>query len=110
MINGICIPATITDPARLVEIADSESLGTLVGGWLEALMIDGTTTCYLNEEGKLKGLPVNVRATAMLAHRLAPSDMIVGDVVLLGFDPETGDDLSLPNATEKITFINGEEN
>jgi hypothetical protein len=109
VINGICIPAEITEPARVVEITDGDSICALVGGYMEALMVNPTTTCYLNEEGKLDGLPVNVRATAMMLHALHGTDVIVGDVVLLGFDPETGEDLSLPDAAERAAFINGQE-
>ena len=109
-INGICIPFTITEPARMVEVTDGKSISALVGGWLEALMVNPTITCYMNEEGKIDGLPVNVRATAMMLHALHGTDVIVGDVVLLGFNPETGEDLSLPDAAERVTFINGEEN
>jgi hypothetical protein len=110
VIKGICIPAEITEPARVVEITDGGSISALVGGWMEAIMVNPTITCYMNEEGKLDGLPVNVRATAMMLHALHGTDVIVGDVVLLGFDREEGMDLSLPDAAERAAFINGEEN
>lgn len=118
VINGICIPAEITEPARVVTINANpqgndvhlDDLRAIVGGWLEALMVNPTITCYMNEEGKLDALPVNVRATAMMLHALHGQDVIVGDVVLLGFDPETGEDLSLPRAEERAAFINGQEN
>ena len=69
-----------------------------VGGYVEAIGVPDTgVSLYLNEEGKLAGLPVNARANR-LAHRhqaIFPSDFIVGDVVVVGPVDARGDETGL---------------
>lgn len=55
------------------------------GGWVEHVETDparskGFCHIYLDEEGKLKRLPINERATEMSAWTAA-GDMLVGDVL-----------------------------
>lgn len=68
----------------------------VIGGWLEAVRLDGATM-YLNEEGKLLGLPPNEAATALcrMAQSISPYDHIVGDVVLVGEPDRQGNDTGL---------------
>lgn len=58
----------------------------LVGGWIEVISGEGWCA-YLNEEGKIAGLPVNAAADS-LARRLGweslPGDVLVGSVVFCG--------------------------
>jgi len=56
-----------------------------VGGYIEAVTVteDGHTL-YLNDEGKMNGLPVNETATRMTRGILSPYDLIMGDTVLVG--------------------------
>lgn len=70
-----------------------------VGGFIEILPFPGEAHCYINEEGKVKGLPLNHSAT-MLGHAvigIALDDFIAGPMVILGSDPE-GDEASVPQA------------
>lgn len=56
----------------LCRINDYEDLQDLVDGWIEAVSIDfkgHTITCYLNEEGKLRDLPINSIATRLWNNR-----------------------------------------
>lgn len=67
-----------------------------VGGLLEGVAIQNTTS-YINEEGKIMGLPVNKIAT-VLAHAdeaIMPSDHICGDMVVFGPLDEDGEITSL---------------
>lgn len=44
---------------------------------------------YVNEEGKLNGLPYNEKATQILRHQgRIPNDHIVGDVIILSNEEE----------------------
>lgn len=76
---------------------DSNSLNEIVGGWLEAIYPAnsrfGDWHAYVDEEGKLKGLPVNQSAT-MLAYAAgwAGRDVLVGPVVFLGSAGEGEDE------------------
>lgn len=71
---------------------DLETLRSLIGGgWLEGVggLIDDTWHAYCDEEGKLKRLPVNVRATRMARLLGWPvGDTLCGDVIFLGNGPE----------------------
>lgn len=77
-------------------------LQRVVGGYIEAARSRSTAlgcTMYVNEEGKLSGLPINITAT-WFAHALemiSEHDMIVGDAVLLGEADAKGDDTACPD-------------
>ena len=72
-----------------VEMADGEVplkfLQDSVGGWIECVGLFGTgmpeLDIYLNEEGKLMGLPPNIVATR-LSGIDRHGDLIVGDAVV----------------------------
>lgn len=71
--------------------------GAIGGGYVEPLDLphtDRRVTQWHDEEGKLKGFAWNPLAT-LLVPQIAPHDYIVGDAVLVGFDPDTGDSLPL---------------
>lgn len=62
-------------------------LQKLVGGYIKAVRLNGDHIMWVNEEGKLKGLPLNVEATrtavfCALVWNKALTDQIVGDVVI----------------------------
>ena len=83
-----------------VRFASLEDLQGYVDGLIEPVYLDraGTVIGWVNEEGKLLGLPVNEAATgiARRAHAIAPLDVIVGSMVVAGADPGTGEDADLP--------------
>jgi hypothetical protein len=72
-----------------------EALQELVSGDIEVVDLHRyAMNMYLNENGKIEGLPANHRAT-MLAHWAAAvraDDIIVGDVVLTGPVDAAGED------------------
>lgn len=89
------IPAAIrTIPGTLYGLKDA-----IGGGWLEPISGRGWSA-YCDEEGKIKGLPVNVRATR-LARLLGwhTQDILVGPVVFLGPVDNEGDDTDVTNLT-----------
>ena len=102
MITAIAIPADISQPLRRVEIRPGESLvyRYLVGGNLEVVSLDlPPASLYVNEEGKLKGLPINHRATSVLwmhSPVFRDKDIIAGDAFIVGPVDEHGNDLSAP--------------
>jgi len=71
-----------------------KSMQDAVGGMIEYLPLTDNAHAYIDEEGKLKGKKVNVMAT-MLCRKLniglAPDDMIVGDMLILGSLNKKGD-------------------
>lgn len=75
-----------------------------VGGWLEvAPTADRNLAMYCHEEGKIRGLPPNVLATAFLEP--GNPDVIMGDVVLVGPPDREGYDTSLPEALREVAEI-----
>jgi len=74
-----------------------------VGGYLEAVSLRLVrevgpalvATMYVNEEGKLKRLPVNPIGTVLARLAGGLHDTIVGDVVLVGPPDKHGEDTSL---------------
>jgi hypothetical protein len=91
-VRAVLIPAAEERPPAEVMIDELESIQRLVGGDIEAIPFDGEpgTTVYIDEEGKIKDCPRNPRAQRLLGSGLFPGDYIVGNVVVAGFDLETG--------------------
>lgn len=82
-----------------------EVLKAAVGGWLEGVPLEGVTA-YVNEEGKLLGMPVNALATR-LAHRdeaIYPHDTINGDMIVLGTLDDDGECTSLSDEWVRVNL------
>lgn len=78
-----------------------ENLSQGVGGYIECVGLTPTLDMWVNEEGKLDGLPYNPDATAIFwSHFGFGTDIIVGDVVFTSHD-EDGDTVSLGNEEMK---------
>ena len=63
-----------------------------VGGWIELIRCGSLGSGFINEEGKLKGLPINLLAT-LIWHKTSPTmkgDFLVGDVVFCGNEDQHG--------------------
>jgi Domain of unknown function (DUF3846) len=79
-------------------------LSGVVDGYIEAIPLrwrgaDGCfvqATMWLNEEGKLRGLPHNEVATGLFVGQYNTVDRIVGDVIITGGADEDGNTLGLP--------------
>lgn len=77
-----------------------------VGGYIEAVSSDDDqVTLWINEEGKLMGLPVNELGTT-LWHVLSPGmagvDVLCGPVVVSGGTDPEGDTLSIPDGLRHV--------
>lgn len=57
-----------------------EGMQRVVGGWIEIVPTHDGKDMVINEEGKLKDLPLNEKATEMA--RIFAEDYIVGDVII----------------------------
>lgn len=64
MVSGIVIPAAAESSLEEREFANLEDYQAAVGGWIEAVDLPsfGVTIC-VNEEGLLRHLPFNSRAS-----------------------------------------------
>lgn len=89
--KAILIP-TDTEPTLIEVDGELSAIQEKVGGWIEHVQLD-KNSAYINEEGKLHGLPYNAVATE-LAHRyrsIFPDDFIVGPMVVFGATSYGGD-------------------
>lgn len=83
-----------------------ETLQGIVGGYIEAVgPADGRWTAYVDEEGLLKGLPLNRRATVMARQLGAGDVLLVGPAVFLGPADDEGYDTDV---TAEVLALVGE--
>lgn len=68
-----------------------ESLQSAVDGWIEGIPLGNGAFMYCNEEGKLKGLPANLIATTLFQAHYGKTDIICGDVAIVGDVSPSGD-------------------
>lgn len=101
------IKVLVVEPNKLprVEMIDNnlESKQKLVGGYIEYVYRDyyPNVIFICNEEGKILGLPFN---------RDIGGDIIAGTFVILGDDPEKGEEISLTDSqVEKYQQLFGEK-
>lgn len=93
----------------LDEASEYDELVKLVGGYLEAVTLRNGHTLWVNEEGKLQGLPYNNTAQAIFDHNFGPGvDLIVGNAVIMGDVDENGDTLGLTEE-ELAMYVGGDK-
>jgi len=113
---GLVVP---TDPALPVSKIDVDGLDdyqAVVGGYIEAVRprqegrraIMNLTGIigYANEEGLLRGLPANPRASSLFGQPLVGNVLILEDAVGL-YDPGDGDECAVSENT--ILWATGDE-
>jgi hypothetical protein len=96
------IPADTAEPVRVEdpERINLDYLQKVTGGYVETIPVPYDTkgeqlAMYLNEEGKLEGLPYNPRATSLVRDVIQGSDFIAGNVVVCGPADDNGYDTGL---------------
>jgi hypothetical protein len=80
-----------------------EALQEVVGGYVEAIGLDGAIG-FVDEEGKLRESvpPVNAIATRLLQEAGGrPGDFVVGTFVVTGQSNDDGDPTSIPERWER---------
>lgn len=70
-----------------------------VGGYIEAVDLSDNLTMWVNEEGKLNGLPINPMATMLWEKHFGFTDVIVGNVIFTGGTGSEGETLGLDEQT-----------
>jgi len=97
MRNALVIP--FAGEAEVVDLDAPEGslkvLQNAVGGWVQAIDLNEKVTMWLNEEGKMIGLPLNAIATEMWTRVFGPTDIMVGNAVITGGVDEEGETLGL---------------
>ena len=106
MVTGLIIPASATAPIREIDTSQGNSIARAVDGFMEAVDIEPLgITVYVNEEGLLRHLPFNSRATFLwwyhvpwMRHR----DRLVGDAVIVGMPDSDGADTEIPEDARRF--------
>ena len=86
-------------------------LNTAVAGWIQAVELSEDLegiTLWVNEEGKLNGLPYNQKATYLWEKSYGFTDVIVGTAVLTGGTDDEGETLPLTDVqvAEILALLN----
>jgi hypothetical protein len=86
------------------EVVENTGLACLqeaVGGYIEAIHLGSVAVMYVNEEGLLREEIANNHnfSATKIALQYNPGlyHPIVGDVIITGFDPSTGEDCDFPD-------------
>ncbi|GAA1053963.1 DUF3846 domain-containing protein [Dietzia natronolimnaea] len=103
-IKALYIPADDTEEVTTVEIDQGDYLAyqRYVDGNFDVVApASGELSFFVNDEGKLVGLPVNTRASLWL-YSLDPAwenhDILMGDVLVAGGVDEDGETMGVPEA------------
>ncbi|CAB4129738.1 Protein of unknown function DUF3846 [uncultured Caudovirales phage] len=80
------------------EETEYDVLSGAVGGYIERVTMRNEVDMWVNEEGKLNGLPQNPIATAIWQDSYGNTDVIVGDVIFTCDSDTEGNILGLSEA------------
>lgn len=101
LINALVVTTDFTMSLQSIDADAGDDLNTLVGGWFQtAPCTDPELTFWVNEEGKLHGMPLNDVATEMwllTSPSMRGHDYLVGTVVITGGVGPEGETLTLPS-------------
>jgi hypothetical protein len=108
-ITAILIPASQEAPIKRRKLdRNLAAYQDLVGGKIEPVDLNNPpASMYINEEGILLHLPINMRATHVVwAHNelLRNESIILGDTFIVGPVDRNGDDLTVPHAYIDLLF------
>jgi hypothetical protein len=96
MEKAIIIKAT--GEKSVVEFDEESSYKVLsgaVGGFIERVQLKGGLDLWLNEEGKLTGLPQNPIGTGLWSDSYGTTDIIVGNIIITSGTDDEGNTLGL---------------
>lgn len=111
MVRGVLIPATDSRDLTAYEAIELEEYQRAVGGWIETVDLPAFgSTMLVNEEGLLRGLPFNRRATFLWWFHVPSARSrarLVGDALLVGLPDEDGEATDLPDGALRA-LLSGE--
>lgn len=108
MVKGIYVPTDESEPLEQREFASLEDYQQSVGGWIEAVDVhDLGITVYVNEEGLLRHLQCNPRASFLWWYHVPGSHraMLVGNAIIVGVPDENGDSTDVPEEVVDLLMI-----
>jgi hypothetical protein len=108
MPSGIVIPVSESEPIVRRDFGEFTDYQEVIGGYFQPVeLLTPEATIYVDDEGKLKGLEVNRRATLLVwMHNPAfrERDVICGPAVLIGAPDDEGDTQDVPQSLDDLLF------
>jgi hypothetical protein len=111
MVRGLYVPVDASQPIEVRDFAGLEDYQAAVEGWIEPVDVpDLGITIYVNEEGLLRRLPFNARASFLWWYHVpaARQAMLVGNAVIVGMPDQEGDSTDAPAEVREL-FTTSEE-
>ncbi|QZY52859.1 DUF3846 domain-containing protein [Leucobacter tenebrionis] len=108
MVKGIYVPVDESEPLEQREFATLDDYQAAVDGWIEAVDVPSLgITIYVNEEGLLRHLPFNPRASFLWWFHVpgAHQAMLVGNAVIVGLPDENGDSTDMPREVVDLLTV-----
>lgn len=106
MVRGIYIPSDVSAPLEARELTKLEDYQQAVDGSIEAVDVpDLGITIYVNEEGLLRHLDFNAKATFLWWHYVPTARqqaILVGNAVIVGIPDKNGNSTDVPEAASRL--------
>ncbi|MCC4907758.1 DUF3846 domain-containing protein [Microbacterium sp. cx-59] len=107
MVRALRIPVDPDEPITEVQVESLEDYQGIVGGYIEPVDIPALgVTVYVNEEGLLRQLSLNSRATFLwwyFVPEARQKAMLVGPALVVGLPNRNGESTDIPGeATELL--------
>jgi len=105
MAIGIVIPADDNLDLTIRTFETLPDYQSAVGGYVEYIALaEPTASLFLNEEGKIRRLPDNERATLIMRmhNRIHDGDSVAGDAVLIGPENVRGESTDVPSELREL--------
>lgn len=105
MVRGIYIPADDWEELVVRDFSGVDDYARSVDGYVEAVDVpDLGVTIYVNEEGLLRRLPFNSRASFLWWYYepAARESLLVGDAVIVGWPDADGESTDVPEAVLRL--------
>lgn len=102
MVKGIYVPAYDGDALEVRDFTEWRDYDAAVGGLFEAVDVPALgITVFVNEEGLIRRMPFNSRATFLWWYHVprSRSEMLVGDAVIVGETDADGASTDIREAT-----------
>lgn len=107
MAIGIVIPADDNLDLTIRTFETLPDYQAAVSGFVEYIALaEPTASLFVNEEGKIRHLPDNERATLIMRmhNRIHDGDSVAGDAVLIGPENVRGESTDVPEALRDLLF------
>jgi hypothetical protein len=107
MAMGIVIPADDNLDLTTRTFETPPDYQAAVGGYVEyTALAEPTASLFVNEEGKIRHLPDNERATLIMRmhNRIHDGDSVAGDAVLIGPENVRGESTDVPEKLCALLF------